>query len=379
MRKRKLTRRNFIKAAIAATIMSPLTVLDGCSPNSENSALSAVQGLGFAPPSIDVVNGMPYRFLGKTGAKVSLLGVGGYHIGKISAPQDAISVIRTTLDEGVNFLDNAWGYNRGRSEELMGQALRGGYREKAFLMTKVCARDEKGSMENLEDSLRRLNTDVIDLWQFHEVNYDVDTDMIFAKDGAIHAAIKAKEQGKVRFIGFTGHKSPQAHLKMLRQDFPWDAVQMPINVMDAHYRSFAREVLPILVQRKTGVVAMKSVAFGDIMRGGPPHHLERIRTAFMKIVPPLGDILRGYRISVAECLHYAMSLPVSVVVSGIDNLEMARENIAIAKNFKPMTEGERSNLLARVRDVARSGRLERFKTTRIFDSKIHMDQRQHWM
>ena len=376
MRKIKLTRRNFIKASIAATIMSPLTTLGGCSPNSENSAPSAVQGLGFAPPSIDVVNGMPYRFLGKTGAKVSLLGVGGHHIGRISAPQDAISVIRTALDEGVNFLDNAWGYNRGRSEELMGQALRGGYREKAFLMTKVYARDEKGSMENLEDSLRRLKTDVIDLWQFHEIDEKIDTEMIFAKDGAIHAAIKAKEQGKVRFIGFTGHKSPQAHMMMLQQDFPWDAVQMPVNVMDAHYRSFAREVLPILVERKIGVVAMKSLAYGDIIRGGAPRRLERIRTALMIMVPPLGEILRGYKVSVAECLNFAMSLPVSVVVSGMDNLEMARENIAIAKNFKPMTEGERSNLLARVQDAARSGRLERYKTTHDLDSRIHMNQRQ---
>jgi len=305
--------------------------------------------------------------------------VGGYHIGKISTPQEAITVIRTALDEGVNFLDNAWEYHRGRSEELMGQALREGYREKAFLMTKICARDGKGAMENLEDSLRRLKTDVIDLWQFHEIGYDIEPDMVFANDGAIHAAIKAKEQGKIRFIGFTGHKSPQVHLKMLRQDFPWDAVQMPINIMDAYYQSFAREVLPILVQRKIGVVAMKSVAFGDIIRGEPLHHLEWMKTSLMEIAPPLMDYLRGYKVSVAECLHYAMSLPISVVVSGMDNMEMARENIAIAKTFKPMTDEERSKLLARIRDVARSGRLERFKTTGMFDSGIHITQRQDWM
>jgi predicted aldo/keto reductase-like oxidoreductase len=370
-----LTRRNFLKAAIASTIMGPLAALDGCSPKNEYSAPSAGQGLGFAAPSVDVVNGMPYRLLGKTGAKVSLLGVGGFHIGKGSSPQEAIALIRTALDEGVNFLDNAWEYHSGQSEERMGKALREGYREKAFLMTKVCARDEKGAMENLEDSLRRLNTDVIDLWQFHEIDSDIDSDMIFAKDGAIHAAIKAREQGKVRFIGFTGHKSPRVHLKMLRQDFPWDAVQMPINIMDAHYRSFARQVLPILVQRKIGVVAMKTASFGDILRGGPRHRLEWMRTDLMKIAPPLGDILRGYKVSVAECLHFAMGLPVSVVVSGMDNLEMAKENIAIAKTFKPMTEGERSELLARVRDVARGGRLERFKSTHDFDSRIHMAQR----
>jgi len=154
---------------------------------------------------------------------------------------------------------------------------------------------------------------------------------------------------------------------------------MPINIMDAYYQSFAREVLPILVQRKIGVVAMKSVAFGDIIRGEPLHHLEKMRTSLMEIAPPLRDYLRGYKVSVAECLHYAMSLPISVVVSGMDNLEMARENIAAAKTFKPMTDGERSKLLARVRDVARSGRLERFKTTRMFDSGIHITQRQDWM
>jgi len=374
MGKPNLTRRKFLKASIGATLMSPLAVLGGCGSGKRNSVAPAGKGLGFAPPSVETVNGMPYRLLGSTGAKVSLIGVGGFHLGKLSSPQEAAAVVRTALDEGVNFLDNAWEYHDGRSEEFMGQALREGYREKAFLMTKVCARDEKGAMENLEDSLRRLQTDVIDLWQFHEVDYDVDPDMIFAKDGAIHAAIRAREQGKVRFIGFTGHKSPKVHLKMLRQDFPWDAVQMPINIMDAQYQSFAREVLPVLVQRKIGVVAMKSASFGDILRGGGRHRFESVRTALLDI-DLVGDIVRGYKVSVAECLHFAMGLPVSVVVSGMDNLEMAKENIAIAKSYKPMTEGERSELLARVRDVARSGRLERFKTTNDFDSRIHMTQR----
>jgi uncharacterized protein len=350
MWKISLSRRNFLKISLAGTIMGPLTPFGYQNPKEVNAAPSAGQSLGSAPPTVDVVNGMPYRSLGKTGAKVSLLGVGGWHIGAIPSPQEAISVIRTALDEGVNFLDNAWDYNHGQSEERMGQALRDGYREKAFLMTKVCARDAKGAMENLEDSLRRLKTDVIDLWQFHEISHDIDREMIFAMDGAIHAANKAKEQGKVRFIGFAGHKSPRVHLKMLRQDFPWDAVQMPINILDAHYESFAREVVPALVQRGIGVVAMKSTASGAI--------------------------IRDTNVSAAECLRYAMSLPVSVVISGMDNVEMAGKNIATAKVFKPMTEAERSGLLARVRDVAVDGRLERFKSTQDFDSRIHREQRQ---
>jgi uncharacterized protein len=344
-----LSRRDFLRGSIAGTIMGPMAALGCRSPKGEDFPPPASRGLGSAPPPVAVVNGMPHRDLGKTGARVSLLGVGGYHIGTIPSPQEAVAVIRTALDEGVNFLDNSWDYHRGRSEELMGLALREGYREKAFLMTKVCARDAGAAMENLEDSLRRLKTDVIDLWQFHEVNDDIDPELIFAAHGAIHAAVKAKEQGKVRFLGFTGHKFPHVHLKMLHRDFPWDAVQMPINVMDAHYRSFARKVVPLLVERGTGVIAMKTTASGDI--------------------------LRGTTVGAADCLRYAMSLPVSVVVSGMDTLEIARENISTAKAFKPMTEEERTDLLDRVREAAADGRYERFKSTSDFDSPLHADQR----
>lgn len=348
MKKADFTRRTFLKGSLAAAIICPLTA-DVSGFGEKGSFIpSPGQGLGSAPPMVGQVNGMPYRFLGKTGVKVSLLGVGGYHIGTIASPKEAVALIRTALDEGVNFLDNAWEYHNGQSEERMGKALQDGYRAKAFLMTKVCARNERGAMENLEDSLRRMKTDVIDLWQFHEVDFDNHPDMIFAKSGAIHAAIKAKEQGKIRFIGFTGHKAPHIHLKMLRMDFPWDAVQMPINILDAHYQSFARGVVPVLVERKIGVIAMKTAASGAIVR--------------------------GTKVGATECLRYAMSLPVSVVVSGMDNKEMALRNIAATKAFNPMNEKEIFDLLARVRDVAGDGSLERFKTSADFDSEIHLNQ-----
>ena len=347
MNKIYITRRDFLEGSLLSTIIGPAFArVSGSS--AKETLTSPSQALGSSPPTVEKVNGMPYRFLGKTGAKVSLIGVGGNHIGGMASKEEAIVLIRTALDEGVNFLDNAWEYHGGKSEERMGRALQDGYRAKAFLMTKCCARDKKGAMENLEDSLRRLKTDVIDLWQFHEIDFDNHPDMIFSKDGAIHAAIKAKEEGKVRFIGFTGHKSPSIHLKMLHKDFPWDAVQMPINLLDAHYQSFSRGVIPVLIERKIGVVAMKTTASGDIVN----------RT----------------KVSAAECLRYAMSLPVSVVISGMDNLEMARQNIASTKAFKPMTEEEVNDLLVSVRNVASDGRLERFKTTADFESPIHKGQ-----
>ncbi len=349
MRKAIITRRDFLKKTIIATITGPLSSrVSGASETISPAQIPPRKDLLPVPPTAATVNGMPYRFLGSTGVKVSLIGIGGYHIGRISSNEESIALIRTALDEGVNFLDNAWEYHRGKSEERMGQALRDGYRKKAFLMTKVCARDAKGAMENLEDSLRRLQTDVIDLWQFHEVDFDHHPDRIFAGDGAIHAAVRARDQGKVRFIGFTGHKSPEIHLKMLRKDFPWDAVQMPLNVMDAHYRSFSLGVIPILVERKIGVIGMKTAA--------------------------AGAILRKTNIRVSDCLRYAMSLPVSVVISGMETLEMARQNIATAKAFKPMSGSEADSLLSRVRDIAADGRLERFKTSADFDSEIHLGQ-----
>jgi predicted aldo/keto reductase-like oxidoreductase len=346
----ELTRRGFLAATAAGA-------LAGCSgeqvaepPRDDARAAIEETDIFTPPPTVEHRDGMPYRVFGKTGEKVSILGVGGYHVGVQATPDDSVAIIRTAIDSGINFLDNAWEYHNGRSEERMGLALRGGYREKVFLMTKVCGRDARTAMSNLEESLRRLRTDVIDLWQFHECNYDNDPDWIFAADGAIHAAIKAREQQKVRFIGFTGHKSPHIHLKMLEQEFDWDALQCPLNVMDAHYRSFATQVLPVALARNLGIVGMKPLG-GD------------------------GKIPGDGGVTVEECLRYSFSLHIPVCLSGMKTLQELRENIAVAKRFRPLAPEERLALLERVRLIAGDGRLERFKSTQVFDSDVH--QKQH--
>jgi predicted aldo/keto reductase-like oxidoreductase len=345
-----LSRRRFIAGSTLGAVAGALA---GCSggalPAPEKSAVDAEAQIFSPPPTVEHRDGMPYRVFGKTGERVSILGVGGYHIGVQATPDESVAIIRTAIDSGINFLDNAWEYNGGTSEVRMGLALQDGYRQKAFLMTKVCGRDYKTAMKNLEESLRRLKTDVIDLWQFHECNYDNDAEWIFSKDGAVHAAIEAKKQGKVRYIGFTGHKSPHIHKKMLERDFDWDALQCPLNVMDAHYRSFAREVLPIAIQRGIGVVGMKPLG-GD---GGLP---------------------RKGGVTVEECLRYSLSLHIPVTLSGTQTLAEIKENIAIAKRFKPLTAEERDQILKRVHRLAGDGRLERFKSTQAFDSTVHREQ-----
>ena len=287
---------------------------------------------------------IPTRPLGNTGVNVSILGLGGYHIGRIKDDNRSIRLIREAIDRGVTFLDNAWEYHNGRSEELVGKALEGGYREKAFVMTKHHGRDKKTAMEHLEDNLRRLRTDVIDLWQFHEVVYDKDPEMIFAAGGGIEAADLAKKQGKVRFVGFTGHRSPVIHLKMLAYGYRWDAVQMPMNVFDAHYESFEKNVLPILVRRKIGVIAMKSLASGYVLRA--------------KAATP------------REAMRYVWSQPVSTVVSGIDSEELLAANVESAAAFEPMSELEQGTLLEKTKEAALTGEFEPFKTAPNFDGPI---------
>lgn len=293
---------------------------------------------------------MPTRPFGKTGFDVSILGLGGHHCGRIKDDQEAVDFIRAAIDMGVTFMDNAWEYHDGRSEELMGRALQDGYRDKVFLMTKHHGRDKKTAMQHLEDSLRRLNTDVIDLWQFHEVVYEADPGMIFAEqDGGIEAAIEAKESGKVRFIGFTGHKDPRIFLDMLSRDYEWDAVQMPVNVLDAHFKSFQKEVLPILRNRGIGAIAMKSTGSGFVLRSGAA--------------------------TPQECLRYAWSQPIDTIVSGMENMDLLRENVQFAKSFQPLSQEEESQLLAKAKEPALSGEFEPFKTTRMFDGgkgrKLH--------
>lgn len=298
-----------------------------------------------AVPSRAASQGIPTRPFGNTGEQVSILGVGGHHFGRIRDEQEAIRFLRIAIDEGVTFLDNAYEYHDGRSEEVMGKALEGGYREKAFLMTKHHGRkDKKTAMKHLEASLRRLKTEVIDLWQFHEVVYEADPDMIFSPGGAIEAAEEAKQQGKVRYIGFTGHKDPKIHLDMLSRDYAWDAVQMPINPLDAHFKSFQKEVLPVLLERNIAPLAMKTLGDGYVMRAN--------------VVEP------------AEALRYAWSQPIATLISGMESIELLRTNIALARGFTPMSKEEQQTLLARTKDAAMTGEYEPFKTTRMFDGRL---------
>src|SRR5882724_9522735 len=255
---------------------------------------------------------VPTKPLGRTGERVSILGLGGYHLGTVASVTEAIRLVHEAVDGGVTFFDNAWEYNGGRSEDWMGQALQG-RRDKVFLMTKVCThgRDRKTAMRQLEESLKRLRTDHLDLWQVHEVIYENDPDLHFAKGGVIEALDQAKKEGKVRFVGFTGHKSPAIHLKMLAHDYPVDTVQMPLNCFDGTYRSFEQQVLPELERRGIAALGMKSLG-GD----GQP-------------------ILHGV-VTAEEALRYAMSLPVATTISGIDSLTVLRQNIAITRGFTPM-------------------------------------------
>ncbi|MFQ5741057.1 MAG: aldo/keto reductase [Acidobacteriota bacterium] len=297
--------------------------------------------------------GIPTRPLGRTGERVSILCLGGWHIGAVADEGEAIRIMHAAMDQGLLFFDNAWDYHNGGSELIMGRAMAmDGRRRKVFLMTKNCERDYKGSMKNLEESLRRLRTDHIDLWQFHEMVYDNDPDWVF-DEGGIQAAIEARKQGKVRYIGFTGHKDPRIHLKMLAKPFDWDTAQMPINVLDAHYRSFQKGVVPVCLEKKVSVIGMKSLGGGY----------------------PRGTIVDNTDLSAPECLRYALSLPITSLVVGIRSREDLEQDLAVAREFRPLSESERSALAARVRPVATDGRYELFKSTQSFDGPHH--RRQH--
>jgi aryl-alcohol dehydrogenase-like predicted oxidoreductase len=300
----------------------------------------------------EIRNGIRYRTLGNTGEKVSCIGLGGYHLGKQSDEQESIRIIRTGLDEGINFLDNCWDYNDGESEIRMGKALRDGYRQKAFLMTKIDGRTKKGSAKQIDESLRRLQTDHVDLLQFHEVIRDTDPDRIFSVGGGMEAAVEAREKGKLRYIGFTGHKSPDIHLKMLEtafaHKFTLNTVQMPLNVMDAHYDSFEKKVLPVLVKHNIGVLGMK----------------------------PMGDslILQSKTAEPVECLQYALNLPTSVVITGCDSLPILQQALKVARTFQPLTQMQVAALLAKTEKAAQSGQYELYKTAHNFDGTFHNPQ-----
>ncbi|MFP6753214.1 MAG: aldo/keto reductase [Pirellulaceae bacterium] len=292
---------------------------------------------------------IPTRQLGKTGLEVSILGFGGGHFARkhISVEQ-SVSLVQRAIDAGVNFMDNAWEYHDGESERRMGLAIEG-RREKVVLMTKVCGRDRATAEEHLHQSLARLRTDVIDVWQFHEINYDNDPDWICSADGALEAAEAARKAGKVRFIGFTGHKHPDILLRMLSMGFDWDTCQLPINVADYHFRSFQRLVLPELLERQIGVIGMKSLG-GD------------------------AQLIRDGGLTPQQCRRYALSQPISTLVTGIESEENLDQDLAIADNFIPLNEQQQADLREQIRPVAGDGRLEWYKTTQYYDAKTHQLQ-----
>lgn len=290
---------------------------------------------------------MMYRTLGRTGEKVSVIGLGGHHIGRIKEEQESIKLIRSAIDGGINFMDNSWDYHNGRSERWMGNALKNGYREKVFLMTKLDGRTKGSAMMQIDESLKALQTDYIDLMQHHEIIRMEDPDRIFAAGGAMEAVVEAQKAGKIRYIGFTGHKDPLIHLRMLevadQNKFRFDAVQMPLNVMDAHFRSFERLVLPVLEKEQIAVLGMKSM--------GDPY------------------ILRSNTVTPIECLHYAMNLlPTSTVITGIDSMQLLEQAFEAVRTFKPMNREQVLALLERTRVAAAKGQYELYKTTNQFDS-----------
>jgi aryl-alcohol dehydrogenase-like predicted oxidoreductase len=338
-----MQRRDFLTLAAAggATLAAGLPTAP--------AAETTVEGLPIGPPPEIVRDNMRYRKLGRSGVEISAIGLGGFHIGKQKDENESIRIIRTAIDHGITFLDNSWDYNDGASEERMGKAIQGGVRDKVFVMTKLDGRTKKEAARQLDESLRRLRVDHLDLIQHHEIIRLEDPDRIFAPGGAQEAVLAAKQAGKVRFIGFTGHKDPLVHLRMLevaaKHGFRFDAVQMPLNVMDAHFRSFAHKVLPVLVKEEIGVLGMKPMASGSI--------------------------LQSHTATPVECLTYALSLPTSVVITGCDSLDVLRQALEVARTFKPLSAEQVAALLGKTAAAAADGRYELFKTETRFDATAH--------
>ena len=311
------------------------------------AALSAAGGLQAQPSG-----GMIYRKLGNTGEKVSAIGLGGHHIGRPKDENEAIRIIRSALDRGMNFLDNCWDYQNGVAEVRMGKALRDGYRQKAFLMTKFDGRTKESTAKQIDESLQRLQTDRIDLMQYHENIRMEDPDRFFA--GPHEALMEAKKAGKIRYIGFTGHKDPVVHLRMLdvaaEHKFHFDSCQMPLNVLDAHFRSFGRQVLPRLVKEGIAPLGMKPLADGSALKTGA--------------------------VTAIECLHYALNLPASVIITGCESMERLDQAFEAARTFRPMSQSQVAALLAKTRQAAMTGKFEQFKTTDRFDGTA---RNPHWM
>ena len=294
---------------------------------------------------------IPYRPLGRTGEQVSIMGLGGFHLG-MPEEKEAIKIVRTAVDNGINFMDNCWDYMAGKSEIRMGKALRDGYRQKVFLMTKIDAHTGRAAVQQLEESLKRLQTDSMDLLQFHEVIRITDPEQIFSPGGSLEALLTAQKAGKIRFIGFTGHKSPAVHLEMLQtareHGFLFDTVQMPLNVLDAQYDSFETKVLPVALADKIGVLAMKPMC--------------------------AGNIFKSKAVTAEECLRYDMSLPVSTVITGCESLEILKKSLETARNFKPLSDEERTALLMKTAKAAAKGEYELYKTDTVHDGTTYHPQ-----
>jgi aryl-alcohol dehydrogenase-like predicted oxidoreductase len=299
--------------------------------------------------------GIPYRALGRTGVQVSAIGLGGYHIGKKELEEaESIRIIRSAIDRGITFMDNCWDYQDGEAERRMGVALRDGYRQQVFLMTKFDGRTKKATAKQIDESLQRLQTDHLDLIQYHENIRMEDPDRFFAQGGPVEALLEARKAGKIRYIGFTGHKDPAVHLRMLdvaaAHGFHFDACQMPLNVMDAHFRSFGRQVVPQLVKAGIGVLGMKPMGDGFLLKSGA--------------VTPI------------ECLHYALNLPTSVVITGCESMVRLDQALEAARTFRPMSQAAVEALLQKTKSAAATGQFEPFKTTAMFDGTARNPQ---WM
>jgi len=329
-----ITRRQFIKMAATTSLLVGTGAISWAAEHSETSG------------------DMIYRTLGRTGEKVSAIGLGGFHVGKVESDEESTRIIRAAVDRGITFMDNCWDYNDGNSEVKMGKALRDGYRDKVFLMTKIDGRTKQSAARQIDESLRRLQTDHVDLMQFHEIIRMGDPEKIFAAAGPMEAMQEAKKAGKLRYIGFTGHKDPKIHLHMLdtakKNSFRFDTVQMPLNVMDAHYLSFEKMVLPVLVKEGIGVLGMKSMGSGVILKSNT--------------VKPI------------ECLHYALNLPTSVVITGIDSMKILDQAFEAARTFKKMNRQELAALLDRTKEAASAGKFELFKTSTQFDGTTQHPQ-----
>jgi predicted aldo/keto reductase-like oxidoreductase len=335
----EIGRRGFIEGAIAGAVLS----------HTPGEALGATTGIAGMPRPAETRRGdMIYRAFGRTGETVSLLGVGGSHIGQTASDRAATEIIRTAIDHGVNFMDNSWDYNDGdgQGETKMGKALRDGYRQKVFLMTKVDGRTKESAAKQLDESLGRLQTDHVDLLQFHEIIRMEDPDRIFAPGGALEAFLDAKKAGKIRFIGFTGHKDPAVHLRMIQlakdKGFHFDAVLFPSNIMDWNFRSFAHQVMPVALSEGIAVQTMKPMGGKFVLESG--------------VATP------------AQCLRYAMSLPASVVIHGMEKIEYLNQALDTVKNFRPMTDDQIAALGEKAKQAAHEGKFELYKTTSHFDS-----------